>query len=59
MTIWEITPGGGEDFGGHVFEYEAHSDLFKCVNEGCRKYEIVVRDRKTRQIEPCQGSKRT
>lgn len=54
-TITDIVPTHPQGFGGHVFEYEAESDLFCCVNQGCGKYEIVVRDRATGQIERCRS----
>jgi hypothetical protein len=41
ITVVEIQPAG--EFGGHIFEYESDSDLFKCVNPGCSIYEIVAR----------------
>lgn len=50
MTVWEIMPAG--DFGGHEFEYQSTDDLFKCVH--CGKYEVVLRDRETGAIPPCQ-----
>lgn len=55
LVIYDIVPTHPEGFGGHIFEYESDSDLFCCVNEGCGKYEIVVRDSDTGVIEPCQG----
>lgn len=55
LTITEIVPTHPQGFGGHVFEYQPESDLFRCVNDGCGKYELVVRDSNTGVIEPCQG----
>ncbi|MCY0923196.1 hypothetical protein OS965_34530 [Streptomyces sp. H27-G5] len=37
------SPAEPEDrFGGHEFEYEQHTDLFKCTE--CEAYEVVARD---------------
>lgn len=55
ITIVEIQPSG--EFGGHIFEYESNTDLFKCVNTGCGIYEIVARANAREQgigeITPC------
>lgn len=40
------------DFGGHEFEYEARTDLFRCSE--CKVYEVQARDRKA-GIAPCTG----
>ncbi|MEV4079704.1 hypothetical protein AB0J43_05365 [Nonomuraea fuscirosea] len=43
----------GEDrFGGHEFEYEQRTDLFRCTE--CRVYEVVARDTDG-PIKPCTG----
>lgn len=55
LSVVEIVPTHPQGFGGHIFEYEAESDLFCCVNDGCGKYEIVARDSDTGEIAPCQG----
>ncbi len=36
MAVYPIIPAE-TDFGGHEFEYESHTDLFRCVR--CRQYE--------------------
>jgi hypothetical protein len=43
ITVTQITLGPPEDvdFGGHEFEYERHTDLFRCTE--CQQYEVVVR----------------
>ena len=41
-------------WGGHVFDYQGSTDLFRCTNDGCGKYEVSVRDRITRAVIPCQ-----
>lgn len=43
-------PDGG--FGGHEFEYESSTDLFRCSK--CRVYEVVARDTDG-PIKPCTG----
>jgi hypothetical protein len=53
ITVWEITPTHPNGFGGHVFNYESVSDLFKCEN--CGRYEISVRD-DSGEIQPCVPS---
>lgn len=58
VVVWEITPAG--EFGGHEFEYEQVSDLFKCTRPGCGQYEIVARQKAEEQgigeITRCQGT---
>lgn len=39
-------------FGGHEFEYESQTDLFRCTE--CRVYEVVARDGDG-PIKPCPG----
>lgn len=39
-------------FGGHEFEYESSTDLFRCTE--CRVYEVVARDTDG-PIKPCAG----
>ncbi|MFF3731014.1 hypothetical protein ACFYXM_11990 [Streptomyces sp. NPDC002476] len=50
------TAGGGDRaddrFGGHEFEYEQTTDLFRCTE--CRVYEVVARDADG-PIAPCTG----
>lgn len=46
-------PVHDDPFGGHEFEYEPHTDLFRCCF--CRKYEAVARDLDTGAISLCQG----
>jgi hypothetical protein len=46
-------PVHDDRFGGHEFEYEPHTDLFRCAF--CRKYEVVVRDLETGIIALCRG----
>lgn len=41
-----------DDFGGHEFEYEQGTDLFRCTE--CRVYEVVARDTDG-PIAPCTG----
>lgn len=43
LTITSITIGPPKDvdFGGHEFEYEQATDLFRCSE--CREYEVVAR----------------
>lgn len=59
LVVWDITPTHPQGFGGHVFEYDSDNDLFCCVNEGCGKFEMVVRDSATGKIAPCQGATET
>ncbi|WP_333745718.1 hypothetical protein [Streptomyces sp. IBSBF 2950] len=42
----------GDRFGGHEFEYEQVTDLFRCTE--CRVYEVVARDTDG-PITPCTG----
>jgi hypothetical protein len=42
----------GDGFGGHEFEYEQATDLFRCTE--CRVYEVVARDTDG-PIKPCTG----
>jgi hypothetical protein len=56
LIVTEIVPTHPRGFGGHVFEYESNTDLFRCVNNGCGQYEIVVRDSATGAIEPCRAT---
>jgi hypothetical protein len=44
--------GGDDAFGGHEFEYESTTDLFRCTE--CRMYEVVARDAGG-PIKPCPG----
>lgn len=46
-------PVHDDPFGGHEFEYESHTDLFRCCF--CRRYEVVVRDLDTGIIALCSG----
>lgn len=41
-----------DGFGGHEFEYEQATDLFRCTE--CRVYEVTARDT-DRPIRPCAG----
>lgn len=41
-----------DGFGGHEFEYESSTDLFRCTE--CRVYEVVARDTDG-PIKPCTG----
>lgn len=41
-----------DGFGGHEFEYESTTDLFRCTE--CRVYEVVARDTDG-PIKPCAG----
>jgi len=41
-----------DGFGGHEFEYESSTDLFRCTE--CRVYEVVARD-SDGPIRPCTG----
>ncbi|MFI9052428.1 hypothetical protein [Streptomyces sp. NPDC053427] len=41
-----------DGFGGHEFEYESSTDLFRCTE--CRVYEVVARDTDG-PIQPCTG----
>jgi hypothetical protein len=45
----------GDPFGGHEFEYESTTDLFRCTE--CRQYEIVARKDAPDDlpISPCPG----
>lgn len=45
-------PEPDDGFGGHEFEYEQRTDLFRCSE--CREYEVVVRDAEG-PIKPCTG----
>lgn len=54
VVIGESPAPGEPDadpFGGHVFEYESHTDLFRCTE--CQVYEVVAR--KDDPIAPCKG----
>jgi hypothetical protein len=42
-----------DQWGGHEFGYESHTDLFRCVF--CQKYEVVARDLETGIIALCTG----
>ncbi len=44
--------GPDDRFGGHEFEYESSTDLFRCTE--CRDYEVVARDTDG-PIKPCTG----
>ncbi|MFG3398766.1 hypothetical protein [Streptomyces parvus] len=44
--------GPDDRFGGHEFEYESSTDLFRCSE--CRVYEVVARDTDG-PIKPCTG----
>ncbi|MEV8634314.1 hypothetical protein AB0395_21930 [Streptosporangium sp. NPDC051023] len=46
------TAGEDDRFGGHEFEYERVTDLFRCTE--CRVYEVVARDTDG-PIKPCTG----
>lgn len=50
MAVYTITPAE-TDFGGHEFEYESHTDLFRCVH--CRQYEVSVTDSDIGAITAC------
>lgn len=53
VTVVSITPPQPDDgFGGHEFEYDSTTDLFRCTE--CRVYEIVARDGDG-PIAPCTG----
>jgi hypothetical protein len=41
ITITEIVVTHPQGFGGHEFEYESDTDLFRCTR--CGKFEVVVR----------------
>ncbi|MDM4723313.1 hypothetical protein QTQ03_28320 [Micromonospora sp. WMMA1363] len=41
-----------DTFGGHEFEYEQETDLFRCSE--CRVYEVLVRE-SDGPIKPCTG----
>lgn len=41
-----------DPYAGHEFEYESHTDLFRCSE--CRVYEVVARH-KNGTITPCAG----
>jgi len=45
----------GDPFGGHEFEYESTTDLFRCTE--CRQYEIIARKNAPDDlpITPCPG----
>ncbi|MEW2153567.1 hypothetical protein AB0909_30510 [Streptomyces albidoflavus] len=45
-------PGPDDAYGGHEFEYESSTDLFRCTE--CRVYEVVARDTDG-LITPCTG----
>ncbi|MFF1358729.1 hypothetical protein [Streptomyces sp. NPDC058297] len=54
-ALRETSRGGAEPddgFGGHEFEYEQVTDLFRCSE--CRVYEVVARD-SDGPIKPCPG----
>ena len=42
-----------DGFGGHEFEYESSTDLFRCTE--CRMYEVVARNAEDGSIKPCPG----
>jgi hypothetical protein len=42
-----------DPFGGHEFEYESTTDLFRCTE--CRTYEVVARNADDGTISPCPG----
>ncbi|MEU6721933.1 hypothetical protein ABZ897_61760 [Nonomuraea sp. NPDC046802] len=45
-------PGRDDRFGGHEFEYEPRTDLFRCTE--CGVYEVAARDTDG-PIKPCTG----
>ncbi|MFF8387862.1 hypothetical protein ACF053_30055 [Streptomyces kanasensis] len=45
-------PGPDDAYGGHEFEYESSTDLFRCTE--CRVYEVAARDTNG-PITPCTG----
>lgn len=45
-------PASADQFGGHEFACESHTDLFRCVK--CHRYEATAR-REDGSIEPCAG----
>ncbi len=51
----ELPPAAGDDgFGGHEFQYESRTDLFRCTE--CRMYEVTARDVPDGDpIRPCKG----
>lgn len=51
-----LLPGGlpGDPYGGHVFDYEGSTDLFRCSR--CDVYEVTARAGKG-PIAPCAGEK--
>ncbi len=51
LQIITIEPTHPQGFGGHEFEYDPGSDVFRCAN--CRGYEIALRDPETGQIPRC------
>lgn len=46
------TPGPEDAYGGHEFEHEYDTDLFRCTE--CRVYEVQARDTDG-PIKPCTG----
>jgi hypothetical protein len=52
VRIYKIEITHPQGFGGHEFELTS-DDVFRCVNEGCGAYEVVVRDQATGEIAPC------
>lgn len=55
-TACQPGPGvQGDPFGGHEFEYESTTDLFRCTE--CRQYEIIARKDAPDDlpISPCPG----
>jgi hypothetical protein len=54
IVIVDITPTHSQGFGGHEFEYQPESDLFRCVR--CGRYEVSVRDPQTGEIAACEAA---
>lgn len=53
LTIVSIQPTHPQGFGGHEFELESVSDLFRCAR--CRGYEVSLRAPGAGEISICPG----
>lgn len=53
IVVTSISIEHPKGYGGHEFEYQQQHDLFACVH--CGRFEVVVRDPVTGDIEPCAG----